>query len=278
MNNFIRNIKNHKKAALICLAVVAAVAAAAVLAVKLSGSSDETSSSSSDASQSEDASASVSYFTDSDFPVTVSARGQSALISLSGEDKWEHSCSPSGIVSEQTETGEENSTVLVLSPMKVGYASLKCRQTGKLGSVSFNTADICADVTVYADENGAMRIRVDNLRLSTASSGAGDSATPYVIAENRVIFPNGGDWTLTVEADGEVPEGLYLIMPGTDDEGHSYIEVSMDSSLMINDKGEIDMNAVTSRLLLRSESLGIEKRLNCTANPEKEWILTEAGE
>ena len=278
MKNFIRNIKEHKKAALICLAVLILVIAAAVLAVKLSGGNEEPSEGSSSAEeQSSEAAESKSYFAESGYPVSVSERGQSLLISLKAGAKWEYSMDPAGIVSVDAETAEtEENTVYALTPMRPGYTTVSFRQGGVLEGVEYDAVNIQAEITVYADESGTMHIRTEDMRMNSSAPGAADSKTPYLLSGSRVILPNGGDWTLTVEADGDIPEGLYTVMPGTDSEGRSYYDVSMDPSLVT--KGGIDMNALSSRLLLKSESLGIEKRLRCVMNAEREWVLTEAEE
>ena len=281
MKNFIRNIKEHKKIALICLALIIVLVAVTVLVMKLGGKSESSSSSDTQSEGSQDGS---DYFSDSKYPVSITGSGSSATVSLEAKDssdnmKWELSVADDGIASavfDGKDTDKKLASTII--PKGVGYTTVTYKRTGELNGVSYDAVNIRADVTVYADDGGSLHIRVDNVRQSTSSSGAVDSKTPYLLKGNRVIFPAGGDWTLTVESEGKVPEGLYVIMPGTDDEGHSYYDVSMNNSLIIKDNGEADLDAINSRLVLQSESLGVIKKLKCVMNAEKEWTLTEAEE
>ncbi len=281
MKNFIRNIKEHKKIALICLALIIILVVVTVLVMKLGGKSD--SSSSSD-TQSEGDGNKSGYFSDSKYPVSVTASGSTATISLEAKDssdnmKWELSVADDSIASAEFD-GKDTDKKLdsTLTPKGVGYTTVTYKRTGELNGVSYDSVNLRVDVTVYADDDSGLHIRVDNVHQSTSSSGAVDSKTPYLLKDNRVIFPAGGDWTLTAEPEGKLPKGLYVLLPGTDDEGHSYYEVSMNNSLIIKDNGEVDMDAINSRLVLQSESLGVKKKLKCVMNAEKEWKLVEAEE
>ncbi len=282
MKNFIRNIKEHKKAALISLAVLLAVIAVTVLVVKLSGtgSSSDAESSLPEENASGEEEGPSGYFEDTAYPVSVSGRGQSMIISLQAKEaadqKWEYSCEPSGIVSVSLDGDEtDGNASFALTPMKTGYSTVTFKRTGKVGELSYDVVSMAAEIMVYADENDAMYIRLENMRQDLASSGALESETPFLLAGNRVILPNGGDWTLTIEADGEVPEGYYSILPGTDDDGNAYFDVAVDTSRLFDDSGELSLAALGSKLLLKSEALSIEKRISCEINEYNELTLTE---
>ena len=277
MKNFIRNIKQHKKIALICLVLLIVLVALVVVVMKLGKSSGDQS----DESQGDDNSS--QYFSDSKYPLTVSVNGSVATVSLEAKDssdmKWECSEETQGVALAKLEGNDtEKKLTSTITAQSIGYTTVVYKRTGELNGVKYDAVNIRVDIAVYAADDGKLLVRVDKVSQNTSSSGAVDSKTPYLLKENRVILPEGGDWTLTVDAEGKVPEGLYRIMQGTDENGHSYYDVSMDTSLIIKDNGETDVNALNSRILLKSESLGIKKKLKCVMNAEKEWTLTEAEE
>lgn len=274
MENFIRNIKNHKKIAVICLSVLLVSIIIVMIVTKFGGGTKI------NPTVKEHNSDAIGYFEDSDYPVYASQENQTLVIELDGSKspdlKWENSDSPDNIIAV-SDKGEEKDGMLtyVLWPSSTGYATVTFKRSGEIGGFSYDAVNIQVDVIVYTDDENVMYIKISDIRQSTASAGALDSDTPYLLNKNRVIMPNGGDWTLAPADDGGAPEGLYRIMEGVDDSGYSYFDVSKDLSLMINEDGEPDENAVESRLILKSESLGIEKRLDCVMNSEREWLLVE---
>lgn len=248
-----------------------------------------------------------SYFQDTDYPVTVSDVGGSIRITLGGsklsEYDWLVDTKSEGIVTmiKDDVRSESSCSVLVL-PEKVGYTTVTLRQVSSVGGLNYDVVRIEADFMVYtrdednavsaddtapdADPNGmnepdeALYIEVQDMRLNTSSSGAQDTDSPYLLQQDRVILPNGGDWTLTPFEEDKLPAGLYSIIyvPNDDEIGCPYYEVKMNSAKLINEDGTINEASMNSCLLLKSESLGTEKKLVCAMNAERVWILSEKEE
>lgn len=249
----------------------------------------------------------ASYLQNTDYPVTVSAVGSNIRITLGGsklsEHDWLVDSSSEGVVTmiKDDDRPGSNCSVLVV-PEKVGYTTITFRQTSSVGEMNYDIVRIEADLMVYtrdednavsadgadtdADMNGinetagALYIEVQDMRLNTSVSGAQDTDAPYLLQKDKVLLPRGGDWTLTPFEEDKLPAGLYSIIyvPDDGETGCPYYEVKMNAAKLINEDGTFNEAANDSCLLLKSEALGIEKKLVCAMNPERVWILSEKEE
>lgn len=71
---------------------------------------------------------------------------------------------------------------------------------------------------------------------------------------------------------------MYSFVEDVDEKGNSYISVDKNNSV-IPDEGSGDgFGYAGYQLILKSERLGIEKRLSCRMSEEKTWVLTIAEE
>ena len=274
MKNFIRNIKNHWKLALVCLAVLVVIVVITVLVVRSGGSKPPDGSSS--GTEPNASSDTVGYFENSDYPVRTLRQDNDLIITLQGTD-WEYSCQPLDKLYISLESTDDGTSVYKAAPVDLGYATVTFKKTASLGELSYDTVNIQAEVVVFEEADETLSVRLSDIRENTSASGAMESETPYLLQDNRVIMPNGGDWTLTVSGEGNVPEELYRIMPGVSDEGYSYFDVTKNPGLLIDENGEINEELANTKLVLSSESLGIEVTLECIMNTEREWILVEAA-
>lgn len=284
MKNFIRNIKEHKIAALICLGVVALLVLISVLAVRHGSKDSDDGSSSEQASEAEIGEA-KRFYEDSDYPLTVTQEGQTLAVSLDGSATpdlaWQSFCTPEGIVTAEFDGEEDGGKVRsVISPEAVGYTTVTYSRSSEIGGMGYDAVSFSLDVYVYADEdNGTMYVRLSGTRQNNSASGAADTDNPYLLDANTVLFPKGiGDWTLTADPDSNAPEGYFNIMQATTDDGLSYFAVVIDSSLEYNEDGSLNFDAITAKLLLKSEALGIEQKLKCVMDEERTLTLVEAEE
>ena len=247
------------------------------------------------------------YFQNTDYPVRVSYVDKDIRITLGGnklaEQDWLVDTSNNGVITmiKEDERADGACSVLV-TPESVGYTTITFRQTSSVGGLDYDIVRIDADIMVYSrdeisvvsysysdpnanvnDMNKQIEILytdVKDIRLNTSASGAVDSDTPYLLQKDKVILPNGGDWTLTPFEQEKLPEGLYVIRYITTDEkiGCPYYKVKKDTEKLITEDGMLNEDAMDSCLLLKSESLGIEKKLECTMDSERVWILSEKEE
>ncbi len=277
MNNFIRNIKKHRIAALICLAVLLiGIIVAAVMLHRDSTAGKDTIEKIHTANTEE-------YFTDTETPVYTSTSGQNLLLSIEGAageaEEWSTEVTPTGLVFIGDKREEKDGDLtFTISPVSTGYTTLILRKSGETAGLTYDKVRITADLVIYNGDDGVLHIRASELRKDNGSSGATDSDTPYVLDGNRVIMPNGGDWTLAPENADALPEGFYRILPGTDENGHSYFDVTKDTSKLTADEADDFLAVLNSVLLLKSESLGVTKKLDCIMNDNRQWILVEAEE
>lgn len=138
---------------------------------------------------------------------------------------------------------------------------------------TYTSVSIDVDVIVSEDEEKLLTIQLSDIRQNVSDSGALDTDSPFILSGDRVILPKGGDWTLEPYDQENVPEGLYQIGHGVGDDGIPFYVVSMDTSVMVSDDGSISEKAMDSVLVLKSEQLGIEKKLKCRMDPTRSWVL-----
>ena len=292
-------IRTHKKQVLIALAVLLALL---VLMIAMIGR-ECGNHTAPEPEQTEKEKEISSYFRDSDYPVKASTVGNNIRITLEGnklsEQDWLVDTSASGVV---TIVKEDESGSVLITPENIGYTTVTFRQASAVGDLNYDIVRIDADIMVFTrDETSAVNdsysdpnvdlntmnqkteilyTELKDIRLNTASSGAQDSETPYLLQDDKVILPKGGDWTLTTYEEEKYPEGLYSILYVTSDTeiGCPYYEVRKNPEFLINEDGTLNEENINSCLLLKSESLGIEKKLVCEMNNERIWILSEKEE
>lgn len=283
MNNFVRNIKQHKLAALICFLLLAAIVAAVVVMVikERNGAADSSSLAEVEQKAGEQ-SRTAEYFGDTDYPVKVTTKDGKVILDLDGSKTpdltWQ-------VVSDDTEQavikaendGEETEGRLstVITPVSVGYATVSCTRGSEVSGIAFNVSHIEAEVYTSIDENGNISATLSDIRQTKSLGGALDTKTPFLLDKNAIILPNGGDWTVEIILADGAPADLFRAFrdEGEGDLVRYYFEKNI-SAIKSDDLGEITKMLDDSKIVLKNETLGIEQQLDLTMSPEKEWVFS----
>lgn len=271
MKNFIRNIKEHKFIALGCLGAFILVVIIAVVVLVNQGKQR--------ASEGENLPEQTVYFEDSNYPVYITEKGRDIIVkivSVMQDDlKWNVFVDPGELPLTDNITEKDNTLYLELSPVNPGYATVCFVKERDVAGVKCEDIRIELDVYSAEDENGELKIYFSNIRQRLSSAGSIDSDTPFVLDGNRVLFPSGGDWTLSPEEGA--PDNLYGFVENVDENGIRYISVSKNISVLTDDVSgeELPRNY---NLILKSEALGAEYSINCLMDEDRSWILSLAEE
>lgn len=266
MKNFIRNIKEHKLIALICLAVLVVMIVIVAVAVGSSGGSD-------DEEESAEQKNPV-YFEDTDYPTRVEIKEDGRLsvrIESKKADslKWEVFLNPDEVPLKDNIYEENGGLYIEMLPESEGYATVVFVKSSEVSGMKCEAVRIELDVYVSSDDKGNMSFYFSDIRQKFSSAGAVDSETPYILKGNRVILPNGGDWILTTE---DAPPAMYYIEYGIDEENHGYFSVKKDVSIDWTDE-----EYANAKLVLESESLNKKQYLDCRMGDDRTWVLSVAG-
>ena len=282
MKNFIKNIREHKAAAAICLLLLAALITAAVLAMK-NETNDDSSSAEGDGQASGQAESSTTvYFKGTDYPVTVTRESNGTLTvefdgSKSPDSAWGFSTDDTESALVEVKNSEEKDCKMTstVAPVSMGYAALSFTRSGEVSGIKYNAVTIEAEVCVSADKDGNMQVSLSDIKQNLSSAGALDSETPYMLKDDKVIMPNGGDWVLEPKLADGAPSSLFRIYRLNDVDGMEYFAVEKVPSALagVNADAAFKMLA-ESRLVLKSESLDIEQELECTMTDDRTWKLS----
>ena len=223
------------------------------------------------------------YLSDTAYPLFITDNGGSLTIELNGskssELKWETSANTENTLWIKEEEAESDGRLTsVLTPSMEGYTTVTYTRSGEIMGISYTAAKIDVDVIASKSE-GEFTIKVSDVRFTGSDMGAADTETPYLLSKSSVILPNSGDWELVPENADKLPEGLYSISKDFDvDNNVRAINVYFNPDDMLLEDGTLSEEALGSVLILKSESLGIEKRLKCVVDSRREWILVSAEE
>ena len=278
MSTFINNIKNHKKLAAICGAVLVAAIAVAVLVCVQANRHEGTTQSNTEKPK--------VYFEDTDYPVTVRKKDGILEFELDGSKsadlKWNYSVEPTVVAQlEEKSFEKKGKQKLFLTPLAAGYANATFTRSTELAGVHYDVVSIYADFFVSVDQNGEKQLTLNNMRQVGATAGAIDTEQPYLLDKNRILLPKGGDWEVTAEPPAGVPENQFFIYRDTDETGMEFISVAYDRSV-VNERAEGEAedyeaaSAYDTVFVLKSASLGQEHRLMFMRNDVQEWALSAA--
>ncbi len=282
MSNLINNIKKHKIAALVSLTVLVGLIAVVILVMK-KGSSDTKPLTPSESAAGQQQATDAEYFERSDYPVKITTSSKGDMrIELDGarspDSSWSVVCDDTeGSVLTYDTDGEEKEGKLAieLSPVSIGYATFEFTRSGEIAGYKYDAVDIIADVYVYSDDDDKLRLKVAEMNQKTANAGALDTDTPYILSDSRVLLPGGGDWYLAPKSSEDVAVNVFGIYEGVEDDGTKYFSVERDLTAVAGLDGEEAFKALTNgRLLLVSESLGIEQELAFYLSSDKTWKLS----
>ena len=267
MNNFITNIKNHKFIALGCLGVLLVlIVIVIIVSVNNNGTSD--------------APEQTVYFEDTDHPVYISFVDNNVLVrinSVNPDDlKWRVFVLPGEIPLAENITEMENDLYLELSPTQEGYNTVCFVKEKNVAGITCEIVRIELDLFAAEANNGEFKMNFSDIRQSNSEAGATDSDTPFILDGDRVLFPSGGDWVLSAEVG--TPEGLYAFTEDKDEKGITYIRVMKNTNVLMDDETSNTVIQASYKLILSSESLGIEKRLNCRMSENRSWVLSVVEE
>ena len=81
-----------------------------------------------------------------------------------------------------------------------------------------------------------------------------------------------------LSAEVGTPEGLYAFTEDKDEKGITYIRVMKNTNVLMDDETSNTVIQASYKLILSSESLGIEKRLNCRMSENRSWVLSVVEE
>lgn len=267
MRTFIRNIKRHWRLALVCAAMLLIAFAVTVRLLR-------------QPKKTEPQSERQGFFLDTDYPVYITQQGHDLLLELDGSKtsdlNWSVSFSDASIASADNRAEKGGKRTVMLSPAAVGFTTVSFTRTGEIAGFRYDAVQIDAEVYVSGDTDADRTVYLSNMRIFSSGAGALDTAAPYLLIENKVILPKGGDWTLTAPVDESVEndaEKRYQIVPDPENEEAPCIIVfrNMNAPEPVNgDTSEQDV------LLLESASLGIRQRVECYMNAERNWYLRNA--
>ena len=291
MNSIIQKIKEHR----IISTIIAVLLCAAIIVVIFLLSGTPTGKKA-DSSSSGDAVTETDYFKDSDYPVHITEKGTEINIKLDGsktpELTWDTAIEPGGIIFAENDAKEDNGVLnSLVKPKGGGYVTISYVRSAEIAGRKYAVAKIDVDIIATAADDGTISVSVSDVRQALASVGAVDTETPYILEGNKVILPNGGDWTLTPPEVSDDAYPLYTIYSGYDEEGFQYFSVTRNISTYYNSFEESissDESSETSsaaqgteaenndELILKSESLKTEQKLRCALDENREWILVTA--
>ena len=220
----------------------------------------------------------VGYYTDTDYPVYITDNGNSLTVELDGSKssdlRWETAIDNENNlwIKEENEDSDGRFSC-VFDPAMEGYTTVTFTRSGDVMGTRYTAVKINVNVIIIRNGND-FRIRVSDVNQKASDMGAADTETPYIIENNELIFPNAGDWSLEPENADDLPEGLYVMTKKYDPDNRVLgINVTFNSNAMFRDDGTVIPEALSSVLILKSESLGIEKKLECVLDERKEWVL-----
>ena len=269
MKNFIENIKEHKLLALICFAVVVI---SVIFAVVLSSSGgDEKNSPSDTQSPKQDF-----YFTETDYPVCITETEKGLNIKIESKTdpdiKWQVYAGDDMVPLTENIVEDKGTLYMNFEPVQTGYSTVSFVKSADIGEISYEIVTIDLDVYVSEDNDG-MKLYFDDIQMYSSQAGAGDTEIPFVLSGDRVILPNGGDWTLSPEEGSGI---LYGIRHLTDEDGTEYFLVNKNIASVLGQTSEFDPAILDKKLILKSEKLGVEYRLEMKTNDENRWTLRVA--
>ena len=171
-------------------------------------------------------------------------------------------------------TEKDNTLYLELSPINPGYATVCFVKERDVAGVKCD--DVRIELDVYAaEDDGDLKIFFFDIRQMMSSAGSLDSDTPFVLDVNRVLFPSGGDWTLSPEEGA--PDNLYGFVDDVDENGIRYISVSKNISVLTDDMSGEELPRIYG-LVLKSEALCVDYSINCQMGVDRSWKLSLAEE
>ncbi|MBR7008292.1 MAG: hypothetical protein IKH90_06655 [Ruminococcus sp.] len=274
MKTFFTNIRKHKFIALGCMVlIISAVAINFVFEKHTSTDRDSSSADDgvSDSSSAEGTAVNKSFFEKTKYPVNVTEKEGKIFIDLDGSAssdlKWECENKAEDKVSISNEADEnEGKLTAVVTPRNAGYATVSFARNGELEGMKYSEVKIDVDVFVTNGKDQGLYVKLSDIHEDTASAGARDSKAPYLLQENKVILPKGGDWTLTPTGDKD----RFSIFSAEDTQGRSYFLVRI-KSMTAKDGKSVALKE--EPLVLESKSQGIKHKLVCELNEYFEPVL-----
>ena len=140
-------------------------------------------------------------------------------------------------------------------------------------------------------------VSLSSMWQNTASAGALDTDTPFLLRGNRVYLPMGGDWVLTEQPQEGAPGEQYEIYTNMDENERVYLTAEPKPTVSSSDTAESSAGETEaadaetegaddieqsenarwiSTFLLRSESLGREYHLEFRIDTELQMYLSIA--
>ncbi|MBR1899281.1 MAG: hypothetical protein IJ825_10445 [Oscillospiraceae bacterium] len=221
----------------------------------------------------------ASYFEDSAYPAQFSIDGSGILAVLDGSAtpslKWEVSCAQEEIVTVEADGGEtEGKFMFRIRPQVPGYADLTCVRSMEIGGQAFPAVTIHVSVVVSENSHNALETTLTEVRQELNETGASDTDYPYLLAGDRILFPNGGDWTADPEPDAG---DYYLLVSGT--EGTvGFVRVMTQPALLMEMDEETLSRTLGAGILLKSASLGRSERIGVEYDDNGQLHLVRAEE
>ena len=307
----------------IAMAAVVVLAVVVIIGLILRGTALEKAPGGNDSQTEDGIYQEADYFAEDGYPVHIKQDGNALSVKLDGsktpELRWDVTVEPDEVITVES-SHEESGGILSLSvqPFDTGYARIHCVRTGTSGGRSYNEADITIEAVVSREINGGLVVSLSNAVQNVSKTGAADSETPYILREDSILFPNGGDWTVTVENTDRAPVSLNGVGVGTADKepenetdigeedendedtqpaaevtalypmvyniftsyenGQPYCNISIDPFVYDELGPENAEKALQNKIILHSDALNVTERLEVVQSEAGGWVLRRCAE
>ena len=257
LNSVTKTVSEHRWLAVVIVAAVIAVLAILIAVLNMSGGNGET-----------------GYFTDGDYPVYVKTTKNGNLqIRIDSKEStdltWAAEVNPSEVVTVTEKKNSEGKLTSEIKPEMGGYSTITYSLSDEMYGMPYMAAEVIANVMIAVDPDGVPSITLSDISETTSNAGATDSESPYLIEDDRIYFPNGGEWSVeginVMGSDAEWIDTPYYMYRGISDDGWPYFAIGVSSQQYFEEGASPTEEEITrlmsTEFVLKNEELGIEQKL-----------------
>ncbi len=263
-------IKNHRIAAIGAAVLILLLILAAIILLSLSDDSND---------EQDDR---LCFFADTGKPVYVSRDENKLILEISGYDSsdlsWGISPELNKLYHSDYNTDDNGNLTVTLSPMSQGYLTIDISQAGKIGEMDYKAVSVTVDIMINNGESGVLNCLLGDIHQQLSAAGALDTDTPYLIKDNKVFLPCGGDWELTAEYPQDTENKPYEVYTGSSDDNDIFFYgVNVNNTMLSSyfESNGAESSNENGRLILKSQQLEKEILLDCTVGADGDWKLLE---
>lgn len=220
----------------------------------------------------------LTYFEDSGYPAQFRMEGSSIRAELDGsitpELKWDILCVPEDTVSIEL-SGEEQDGRLsfLISPLMTGYADLTCVRNMTVGEQEYAVAALRIGAVVSENPYGSLELSLTDVQQTLMELGAENTAYPYLLNGDSILFPNGGDWIVEPEESA----GGYYILYEPGGSGNTRVVRLLTQPTVLEGMDDAALEQVLNAgIVMESKELGIRQTLRVTFEEDGQMKLTAA--